>query len=85
LTIDLDQAGIRNIIWATGFRPDNSWLDVPVFDRKGQLQHDGGLVKSAGLYAIGLPVLRRRKSSFVHDVEDDARDLHVHLRNYLNS
>ena len=46
---------IRSIIWATGFHPDYSWLDVPVIDRKGHLRHDGGVVDAPGLYAIGLP------------------------------
>ena len=74
---------IRSIIWATGFRPDYSWLDVPVVDRKGHLRHDGGVVDAPGLYAIGLPVLRRRKSTFIHGAEDDARDLVDHLAGYL--
>jgi putative flavoprotein involved in K+ transport len=85
LTLDLDKEGIRTILWATGFRPDYSWLDVPVLDSKGMIRHDGGVAESPGLYVIGLPVLRRRKSSFIHGVEDDARDLHEHLVNYLNS
>jgi putative flavoprotein involved in K+ transport len=85
LTLDLDKEGIRTILWATGFRPDFSWLDVPVLDSKGMIRHDGGVAESPGLYVIGLPVLRRRKSSFIHGVEDDARDLHEHLVNYLNS
>jgi putative flavoprotein involved in K+ transport len=84
LSIDLGSGEIRSIIWATGFRPDYSWLDVPVVDRKGALQHDGGVVVDApGLYAIGLPVLRRRKSTFIHGAEDDARDIVDHLAGYL--
>ena len=43
-----------------------------------------GVAESPGVYVIGLPVLRRRKSSFIHGVEDDARDLHQHLTNYLD-
>ncbi len=84
LTLDLDKEGIRTILWATGFRPDFSWLDVPVLTSKGMIRHDGGVAESPGLYVIGLPVLRRRKSSFIHGVEDDARDLHEHLVGYLN-
>ena len=84
LSLDLRSGEIRSIVWATGFRPDYSWLDVPVLDRKGYLQHDGGVVIEApGLYAIGLPVLRRRKSTFIHGAEDDARDLIAHLAAYL--
>ena len=83
LDLDLRSGRIRSIIWATGFRPDYSWLDVPVVDHKGHLRHDGGVVDAPGLYAIGLPVLRRRKSTFIHGAEDDARDLIDHLARYL--
>jgi putative flavoprotein involved in K+ transport len=83
LSLDLQSGEIRSIVWATGFRPDYSWLDVPVMDEKGQLRHDGGVVDAPGLYAIGLPVLRRRKSSFISGAEDDARDLIEHLAGYL--
>jgi putative flavoprotein involved in K+ transport len=84
LQIDLRSGEIRSIVWATGFRPDYSWLRVPVVDEKGYLQHDGGVVKSQGMYALGLPVLRRRKSSFIHGVESDARDVIAHLANCLS-
>jgi putative flavoprotein involved in K+ transport len=70
-------------VWATGFRPDYRWLDVPVVDRKCQLRHDGGVVDSPGLYALGLPMLRRRKSTFIHGIEDDASDVIDHLVGYL--
>ncbi|HEY1910105.1 MAG TPA: NAD(P)-binding domain-containing protein [Vicinamibacterales bacterium] len=83
LELDLNSGEIRSVIWATGFRPDYSWLDVPVLDHKGHLKHDGGVVDSPGLYAIGLPVLRRRKSTFIHGAEDDARDITAHLADYL--
>jgi putative flavoprotein involved in K+ transport len=83
LTLDLDNADIRTIIWATGFRPDYSWVNVPVFDRKGQLRHDGGVIAAPGLYVLGLPLMRRRKSSFIFGIEDDARDITGHLVNYL--
>ena len=85
LTIPLDKAGINTVIWATGFRPDYSWLNVPVLDRKGNLKHDGGVVESPGLYVLGLPLMRRRKSSFIFGIEDDARDISEHLINYLDS
>ncbi len=86
LDLDLASGEIRSIIWATGFRPDYSWLDVPVIDEKGHLRHEGGVIVDApGLYAIGLPVLRRRKSTFIHGAEDDARDLVDHLAGYLAS
>ena len=83
LTLKLDDGSIKTIIWATGFRPDYSWLDVPVLDHKGRIRHDGGVVDAPGMYVVGLPVLRRRKSSFIHGVEDDVRDLTRHLHSYL--
>lgn len=85
LSLDLQSGEIRSIVWATGFRPDYRWLDVPVMDEKGYLRHDGGVVDAPGLYAIGLPVLRRRKSSFIYGAEDDARDLIDHLAGYLGT
>ncbi len=81
--LDLRTGEIRTIVWATGHRPDYAWLDVPVLDEKGRLRHDGGVVESPGLYALGLPVLRRRKSTFIHGIEDDAREVIDHLAHYL--
>ncbi len=83
LQLDLGSGEFRTIIWATGFRPDYQWLHVPVVDAKGHLSHDGGVLASPGLYALGLPVLRRRKSTFLHGVEDDARDVIEHLAQTL--
>ncbi|MEM7221788.1 MAG: NAD(P)-binding domain-containing protein [Pseudomonadota bacterium] len=84
LLLDLKAANIRSIIWASGFRPDTSWLEVPVFDRKGQVRHDGGVVEAPGLYLMGLQFLRRRKSALIDGAGDDARDLSDHLLSYLN-
>jgi putative flavoprotein involved in K+ transport len=84
LRLDLRSGEIRTIVWATGFRPDYSRLDVPVLDEKGRLSHDGGVVDSPGLYALGLPVLRRRRSTFIHGIEDDAREVIDHLARYLS-
>jgi putative flavoprotein involved in K+ transport len=83
LQLDLGSGEIRSIVWATGFRPDYGWLDVPVTDAKGQLRHEGGVVDSPGLYALGLPVLRRRKSTFIYGIEDDAREVTDHLARHL--
>jgi putative flavoprotein involved in K+ transport len=83
LQVDLGSGEIQTVLWATGFRPDYSWLDVPVIDEKGRLRHDGGVVDSPGLYALGLPVLRRRKSTFIYGIEDDAREVTAHLAGYL--
>ena len=84
LQLDLASGEIRAIVWATGFRPDYRWLEVPVLDAKGQLRHDGGVIDSPGLYALGLPVLRRRKSTFMLGIEDDAREVIEHLARFLD-
>jgi putative flavoprotein involved in K+ transport len=79
LDLNLKDGGIRTVIWATGYRPDYSWLDVPVLDRKGRIHHDGGVVASPGMYVMGLPFMRRRKSSFIDGAADDSADLAAHL------
>lgn len=84
LMMDLAREGIRSIVWATGYRPDYSWLEVEVFDRKGRIRHDGGVVEAPGLYLMGLQFLRRRKSSLIDGAADDARDLSAHLAAYLD-
>jgi len=82
--LDLRSGEIRTILWATGFRPDYRWLDVPVLDAKGHLRHDRGVVDSPGLYALGLPVLRRRRSTFLCGIEDDAREVIDELGGHLD-
>jgi putative flavoprotein involved in K+ transport len=84
LALDLANGEIRTIIWATGYRPDYSWLELPVFDRKGMVRHDGGVVSSQGAYLIGVPFARRRKSTLIDGAGDDARDLSDHLASYLH-
>jgi putative flavoprotein involved in K+ transport len=84
LHMDLAREKIGTVLWATGFRPDYSWLQVPTLDRKGRLRHDGGVVEAAGMYVLGLNFMRRRKSSFIHGAEDDVRDLGEHLVAYLH-
>ena len=84
LGMDLTAGAIATIVWATGYRPDFSWLDVPVLDRKGQVRHDGGVVESPGMYLMGMQFLRRRKSALIDGAGDDARDLSDHLASYLD-
>ncbi len=84
LTLNLVGEGIRTVLWATGFRPDHSFLEVPVFDRKGQILHDGGVVDAPGLYVMGLQFMRRRKSALIDGAADDATDICAHLVHYLN-
>jgi putative flavoprotein involved in K+ transport len=84
LGMNLAKDGIRTIIWATGYRPDYSWLELPVLDRKGMVSHDGGIVSAPGVYLMGMQFLRRRKSALIDGAGDDARDLSAHLAAYLD-
>lgn len=64
------------MLWATGFRPDHTFLDLPVLDRTGRLRHDGGVVTDApGLYALGLPMMRTRASTYIHGAAADSKAL----------
>ena len=86
LELDLTSGEINTILWATGFRPDHSWLDIPVLDRTGHIRHDGGVVTGApGLYLLGLPVLRTRASTYIHGAATDSQALASHLHSFLNS
>ena len=83
LGLSLRSGEIRSVVWATGFRPDFSWVDVPVFDHRGRLVHEGGVTRWPGLYVLGLPMLRRRRSTYIDGARRDAADLAVHLTDAL--
>jgi putative flavoprotein involved in K+ transport len=84
LEVDLRRSGISTVLFATGFRPDYSWLDLPVLDQRSRIVHDGGVITGApGCYVVGLNILRRRRSSYISGAERDSADiarlLHRHL------
>ena len=81
--IDLARAGIRTVVWATGYRREYPWLRVPVLDDRGELQHEGGITAEPGLYALGLYFMRRRNSSFLDGVGADAAELAEHIERRL--
>jgi putative flavoprotein involved in K+ transport len=85
LSLDLRGGEIASIVWATGYRPELSWLHVPVLDRTGRVVHDGGVTAALGLYLIGMPFLRRRKSSLIDGAAPDAAELTAHLAAYLDT
>jgi putative flavoprotein involved in K+ transport len=70
--LDLSAAGITSIIWATGFKGDTSYLDLPVFDEDGKLIHENGIAAVEGLYFLGMPWLRALKSSILFGIVEDA-------------
>jgi len=79
LSIDLEKAGIRTIIWATGFVQDFKWLDVDAFDEDGKPSHKNGVSNEPGVYFLGLPWLSMRGSSFIWGVWEDAKYLASHI------
>jgi putative flavoprotein involved in K+ transport len=83
LTLDLRSGEVGTVVWATGFRPDLSWVELPVFDSSGRLRHDGGVVDAPGVYYLGGTFLRRRRSSFIHGAAADTADLAAHLAAHL--
>jgi putative flavoprotein involved in K+ transport len=85
LSLDLRSGEITTIVWATGYRPELSWLHVPVLDRKGRVAHDGGVTAWPGLYLIGMPFLRTRKSTLIDGAARDAAELTAHLAGHLGA
>jgi putative flavoprotein involved in K+ transport len=86
LELNLAEAGIASIVWATGFAVDYSWLKVDAFDEKGRPKHQRGVSAEPGIYFLGLPWLSRRGSSFIWGVWHDAKHLADHIstqRKYL--
>jgi len=77
--LDVRAAGIETIIWATGYRRTYPWLRIPLLDARGELMHDGGVTPCAGVYVMGLPFQRTRKSAFIDGVAGDARVLAGHI------
>ncbi len=71
--LDLTAAGVRSIIWATGYSQDYSWLQVDAFDATGKPIHQRGVSREQGLYFVGLPWLSRRGSAFIWGVWHDAK------------
>ena len=75
LELDLKKENIKNVIWATGYQYDFSWLKVNTFDAAGKPEHYRGVAKENGIYFIGLPWLSMRGSSFIWGVWQDAKYL----------
>ena len=84
--LNLAEAGIGSIIWATGYTVDYRWLKLDLFDRDGRPKHQRGVSTEDGIYFLGLPWQTRRGSSFIWGVWHDASYLADHIatrRRYL--
>ena len=77
--LHLEAAGIETVVWATGYQRTYPWLKIPLLDARGELLHHRGVTPCAGVYALGLPFQRTRKSAFIDGVGADARALTAHI------
>jgi putative flavoprotein involved in K+ transport len=71
-SLDLKAEQIHSVVWATGYRRAYPWLRVPVLDARGEVMHRNGVTPAPGLYVLGLNFQRRRNSTFIDGVGDDA-------------
>ena len=72
-SINLKEQNITAIIWATGFKGDFNYFKFPVHNNVGALQHNDGIAEIEGLYFLGFPWLRKRKSGIVFGIDEDAK------------
>ncbi len=80
LELDMAEAGITSILWATGFAVDYSWLKVDVLDKAGKPVHQRGVTSEPGIYFLGMPWQSRRGSPFIWGVWHDAKHLAGHMQ-----
>src|SRR5215203_5177902 len=80
-SLDLKENNITTIIWSTGFDHDHSYIKLPVFDDKGKLIHKDGIPQFPGLYFLGYPWLRTRKSPILFGIIEDVKFVIDHLFN----
>jgi putative flavoprotein involved in K+ transport len=77
--LELEAEGINTIIWATGYRWDFSWVELPVFNERGYPIQQQGATDLAGLYFLGLNWLHTNGSSLFYGVGKDAAHIAAHL------
>jgi putative flavoprotein involved in K+ transport len=83
-TVRFADGGSREVgvvVWATGFRSDYSWIDVPGVLHDGRVAHSRGVTESPGLYFLGLPWQHTRGSALLGWVKHDAAHLAQHIAN----
>ena len=82
LELDIQDAGLASLIWATGYTFDFGWIDLPVLNASGEAVHEHGVAPVPGVYFLGLPWLSQMSSSFLSGVGDDAARIaeHIHRR-----
>ncbi|HEU5167568.1 MAG TPA: hypothetical protein VFU29_18615, partial [Chitinophagaceae bacterium] len=81
-SLNLKENHINTIIWSTGFDHDHSYIKLPVFDDKGKLKHKEGIPEFPGLYFVGYPWLRSRKSPILFGIIEDVKFVVDKIYNY---
>jgi putative flavoprotein involved in K+ transport len=74
-SLSLARAGIRSVVWATGYRRTYPWLEADVFDERGEIRNHRGRTSAPGLFILGQQFMIRRNSSFIDGVGQDAREI----------
>jgi putative flavoprotein involved in K+ transport len=71
---------VASVVWATGFKPDFGWVELPILGQDGYpLQHRGVVTSAPGLYFIGLPFQHTFASAVIGGVGKDARYIAEHI------
>jgi putative flavoprotein involved in K+ transport len=83
--LDLSDAGISTVIYATGFHFDFTWIDLPIFDERGYPRYARGVTEIPGLYFCGLHWLHTQGSGLFYGVGEDAEHVVAHLSNRIDS
>jgi putative flavoprotein involved in K+ transport len=82
---DASELEVSAVIWATGYRPDYSWIKLPIFDADGRLRHRRGVTNVPGLYFLGLTWQYTRGSALIGWVRDDAEFIAERIAAYRRS
>lgn len=82
--LDLVEADVGAIVWCTGFTGDFSWLHLPVLDDDGMPRHEEGISPEPGIYFLGFPWLRCRKSGLIYGVAEDAERIASAIARHLD-
>ena len=79
LTLELQAAGVKSVIWANGYSFDYSWVHLPVLDEVGFPIEKRGVTQFPGLYFLGINLLYKRKSGILLGVGEDAAHVAAHI------
>ena len=82
---DGSELEVDAVIWATGYRPDYSWIKLPIFDDDGRLRHRRGVTDVPGLYFLGLTWQHTRGSALIGWVKDDAEFIAERIAAYQDA